>query len=285
MIRRWLVLAVFVLSLLSMRSAPVISQGRGRGAAPAPAAPAPRGADGHPLLSTVPGQDGLWLSVDARLSVPDVGVGRGPGGSPGVPKYPNMKYSEVPFQPWARALLTYRLDNPFEPHSRCKPSGGPRQVMHPYGIEIVEMPTLNQIDIMDVGGPHSIREIFMDGRQHPKNLIPSYYGHSIGHWDGDTLVVDSIGYNESFWMDREGSPHTEKLHLTEKFTRTDSLTIKYDVTVDDPGAYTAPWSGGFYLRWTPGQDLFEYVCQDNNFAGELLVGTEGVIERKSMIAP
>ena len=280
---RWSALAVFVLALIAMRIVPLSSQGRGQTAAPA--GPAPRGADGHILLANVPGQIGLWLAVDARLSVPDVGVGRGPGGSAGGLKYPNVKYSQVPFQPWARALLDYRLDNPFEPHSRCKPSGGPRQIMTPYGVEFAELPALKQIAIIDVGGPHTYRQIFMDGREHPKNLSPSYYGHSVGRWDGDTLVVDSVGYNESFWMDREGSPHTDKLHLTEKFTRIDANFIKYEATVEDPGAYTAPWTGGFYLRWTPGQETFEYICQDNNFATELLVGSEGVIDRNSPVAP
>jgi hypothetical protein len=280
---RCLIYAGFVLLITSVWIAPLSSQGRGQRGAPA--GPAPRDANGRILLSNAPGQDGLWLPVDARLSVPDVGQGRGPGGSAGVPKYPNLKYSEVPFQPWARALLDYRLDNPFEPHSRCKPSGGPRQIMTPYGIEFAEMPALNQIFIMDVGGPHTYRQIFMDGREHPKNLVPSFYGHSVGRWDGDTLVVDSIGFNETFWMDREGSPHTDRLHLIEKFTRIDSNLIKYEATIDDPGAYTAKWTGGFYLQWTPGQSLFEYVCQDNNFAGELLVGTEGIIQRDSPIVP
>jgi hypothetical protein len=74
------------------------------------------------------------------------------------------------------------------------------------------------------------------GRAHPEHLEPSYYGHSIGHWEGDTIVVDTIGFNEKFWMDREGTPHTEELHLIERFTRTDFNTLKCEVTIDDPGA-------------------------------------------------
>jgi len=277
--------AGLILLLSASWIAPVASQGRGQRDAGTPAGPAPRDANGRIILSNAPGQEGLWLPVDARLSVPDVGQGRGPGGAAGVPRYPNLKYSEVPFQPWARALLDYRLNNPFEPHSRCKPSGGPRQIMTPYGVEFAEVQVLNQIYIMDVGGPHTYRQIFMDGREHPKNFVPGFYGHSVGHWDGDTLVVDSVGFNETFWMDREGSPHTERLHLIEKFTRTDANLIKYEATIDDPGAYTAKWTGGFYLQWTPGQSLFEYVCQENNIAGELLVGTEGAIQRTSPIVP
>jgi hypothetical protein len=76
--------------------------------------------------------------------------------------------------------------------------------------------------------------------------------------------VDTVGFNERFWMDRPGTPHTEQLHLVERFTRTDFNTIKYDVTIDDPGAYTAPWSGGFMLEFIPDQESFEFICQDNN---------------------
>ena len=125
----------------------------------------------------------------------------------------------------------------------------------------------------------------MDGREHPKNLTPSYYGHNVGHWEGDTLVVDSVGYNERFWFDRGAHPHTEQLHLVERFTRVDFDNIKYEVTIDDPGAYTAPWSGQFNLRLDPGDELFEYVCQDNNFAPQLMLGVYESIDRSSPIIP
>ena len=125
----------------------------------------------------------------------------------------------------------------------------------------------------------------MDGRPHPRDLEPSYYGHSVGRWEMDALVVDTVGFNEKFWMDREGSPHTEKLHFTERFTRMDMNNLKYEITVDDPGAYTATWSTGFVLRWSPGQELFEYVCQDNNHAPELMVGAQKSVDRSSVIIP
>jgi hypothetical protein len=247
-----------------------------------PQGPVPRWPDGHISFGPPPGRTGLWLPIDARLSRPESGPGRGPGGSP---SYPNPLYSEVPFQPWARALLDHRLDNPFEPHARCKPSGGARQPLTPYGIEIVELPELERVFIFDLGGPQSYRIIFMDGRSHPDDVAPGYYGHSIGHWEGDTLVVDTIGFNERFWMDREGMPHTEELHFIERFTRTSDTMMTYEVTVDDPGAYTEPWSGGFYLRWSPGEELFEYVCQDNNYAAELMIGLETAVDQPSPIVP
>jgi len=153
--------------------------------------------------------------------------------------------------------------NEFEPHTRCKPSGGPRQFLTPYGVEIIDLPELKRVMIMDIGGPHTFRTIYMDGRAHPKDLQPSFYGHSTGTWDKDTLVVDTVGFNEKFWFDNGGLPHTDKLHLLEKFTRTDLNTLKYEVTIDDPGAYTKPWTATWTLQWVPGEELPYYLCPDN----------------------
>jgi hypothetical protein len=214
------------------------------------------------MIGAPPGEKGIWGSCCGNLS-----------------------NAQTPFQPWARALLEYRRSNEFEPHTRCKPSGGARQFVTPYGTEIVEAPDLKKVFIFDIGGPHTFREIFLDGKPHPKDLAPSYYGDSRGHWEGDTLVVETTGFNEGFWMDRAGSPHTEKLKFTERFTRTDYNTMRYEVAVEDPGAYTAPWSNTFQMRWNAGPELFEYVCQDNNFAPELLVGQEEKVDRTSTIIP
>ena len=194
--------------------------------------------------------------------------------------------TSAPYQPWAKAISTYRKTNEFEPHTRCKPSGGPRQFLTPYGVEIVDLPEFKRILIMDIGGPHTFRTIFMDDRGHPKDLQPSFYGHSIGTWDKDTLIVDTIGFNEKFWMDRGDAPHTEKLHMIEKFTRTDMNTMQYELTVDDPGAYTETWSRSSSMRFGAGSELFEYVCQDNNQAPDLLVGSEQTfVDRSSQIVP
>jgi hypothetical protein len=151
-----------------------------------------------------------------------------------------------------------------EPHARCKASGAARQFVTPYGFEIQEFPELNRVYVFDIGGPHSFRIIYMDRTDHPKDLAPSYYGHSIGRWEGDTLVIDSVGFNEKFWISRDGLPHTDRLHLTERISRPDARTLRYEVTIDDPGAYTAPWSSGFTLRWTEGTEMWEFICQDNN---------------------
>ena len=232
-----------------------------------PARPAPRGPDGRVILGPLPGEAGLWIGGITNLTNPD-----------------NTPV-KVPYQPWAQAVAQDRRQNQFEPHTRCKPSGGPRQFLTPYGVEFVELRELQRIFILDIGGPHTYRIIYMDGRQHPKNWTPDYYGHNVGHWEGDTLVVDSVGYNERFWFDRGAHPHTEQLHLIERFTRVDFDNIKYEVTIDDPGAYTAPWSGQFNIRYVPGDELFEYVCQDNNFAPQLMLGVYESIDRSSPIIP
>jgi hypothetical protein len=242
--------------------------GRGRAAGPPPK-PAPRDANGRAILwGFTPQEKGVWL--------PGSGI---------TITTPIAKYETIPFQPWAKALYDFRQTNELEPHTRCKASGFSRQFETPYGVEFVNLPEMNLMYIFDIGGPHTYRTIYMDGRTHPANLKPAYYGHSIGWWEGDTLVVDTVGYNESFWLDRRGLPHTDKLHTQERFTRTDQATIKYETLVDDPGAYTEPWKGGFNLRWEPGTELFEYVCQQANYATELMVGDYGKVDRTSDIIP
>jgi hypothetical protein len=238
--------------------------GRGRG----PAGPPPRNAAGRVLLSTSGPEDkGVWLPGQggAQTLVPDA--------------------STLPFQPWARALYADRERNQLEPHTRCKPSGFARQFLTPYGVEIVELPELQRVFIFDIGGPHTWRTVYMDGRPHPARLEPSFYGHSIGRWEGDTLVVDTVGYNEGFWLDRRGLPHTERLHTIERFTRVDARTVRYEVVVDDPGAYTDTWRGGFDFRVESGTELFEYVCQQANYADNLMLGELSSVDRTSNIVP
>jgi hypothetical protein len=214
--------------------------------------PIPRDANGRVLLgAATPKEKGLWTPLFGIVD-------------------PILEFQKVPFQPWARALYVDRQGHELEPHARCKVSGVARQFLTPYGVEFLQIE--DRVYIYDEGGPHTFRIVYMDGRTHPKNLAPSYYGHSIGWWEGDTLVVDSTGYNEKFWLDRRGLPHTEQLRTLERFTRLSSTGMKYEVTIDDPGAYTAPWTGWFYMRFNPDQELWEYICQQANYAHELMVG-------------
>jgi hypothetical protein len=233
----------------------------------APPRPAPRDANGRAILGGENLKDkGVWLPVFGITE-------------------PILAAAKVPFQPWARAVYADRQKHELEPHTRCKPSGVARQFLTPYGVEFVDLPELERVYIFDIGGPHTYRTIYMDGRPHPRTLGASYYGHSIGWWDSDTLNVDTVGYNENFWLDRRGLPHTDALHTLEKFTRVNQAAVKYEVTVDDPGAYTAPWTTTFNLRRENGTELFEYVCQQANYASELMVGDQKSVDRKTDIIP
>jgi hypothetical protein len=184
-----------------------------------------------------------------------------------------------------------RQRDKLEPHARCKPSGAVRQFQTPYGADFVEIPELKVVYIIDVGGPHTFRVIYTDGREHPKDFSPTYYGHSIGKWEGDTFVVDTVGYNEKFWIDRgdsanTGFVHTTQLRTIEKFTRTSLTQMRYELTVDDPGAYTATWTANPYnLTLQTAEELFEYICQDNNLGSELMVGGGEFVDRSSRIIP
>ena len=273
--------ALLVLAIVVAASPASAQQGRGGGGAagggrgggapapPAPpAAPTPRWPDGKPMLGSVPGQPvGGW----------GAGVTTLPRGG---------KLDEIPFQPWARAVYDVRQIDQFEPHTRCKASGVSRQFSTPYGTEFVEVPDLQRLYIMDNGGPNSYRIVYLDGRSFPENLPLTNYGYSIGRWEGDTLVVETRGLNEKFWLDTRGTPHTAQLKFIERLTRTDMNTLKYQATIDDPGAYTKPWTTtDFTLRWRPGDELFEYICQQFNQGPELMLGSQDEIDNTRFFVP
>ena len=242
-----------------------------------PSLPAPRHADGRINFEPPEGEAGFWARRTANLVInPNSYEARATLRSP-------IHIDAVPLQPWALAITNFRhsLYLASEPYTRCKPAGGPRQIMSPYGFEIIDMPELERVYILTISNAMTYRIIYMDGREHPANLHPSYFGHSVGHWEGDTLVVDTIGMNESSWMSRDGLPSTDQLHLIERFTRENKDTMQYKVTIDDPGAYTAPWESGFVVGWSDGEEMFEYVCQENNLSPESMLG-EG---RISTIVP
>jgi len=263
-----LTLAALVALVAVVLADPALAQRRARAPNAPPPGPAPRSATGRVLLGgATPADKGVWT--------PMFGITN-----------PIAPLEQVPFQPWARALYDARQTTEAEPHTRCKASGTARQFLTPYGVEFVELPELERLYIFDIGGPHTFRIVYMDGRSHPRDLQPSYYGHSIGWWEGDTLVIDSLGFNESFWLDRRGLPHTTQLHTIERFTRTNAETIEYSIEIHDPGAYTAPFTGGFGLGWDKGTELFEYVCQQANYASVLLVGgARSSVDRSSPIVP
>jgi Family of unknown function (DUF6152) len=250
----------------------ILASGKKLNAEPAPflkisetAKPTPRWPDRHPRLGFVPGETGYWTSTVAAV-MEETGSNVRINAS-GLLANSGEAGRVAPFQPWAKGLYEYRQKNLLkdDPMASCLPPGGPRQFQAPYGIEILEQPEKQRIIVMSGGGNHNWRLIHMDGRAHqPDDVIPTYYGDSVGKWDGDTVVIDTLGFNERFWFANGGLPHTESLHETERLSRPDFNTLKYEVTVNDPGAYTRPWSASWTLRWVPNQEIEEYFCDEYN---------------------
>jgi hypothetical protein len=242
-------------------------------AARGPAGSTPRLSGGTPNLGRIPGEKGTWDvpyiqnmgmripgsdgKTAAERSSPAAG---GRGGAKAEP--------DVPFLPWARAIYDYnsRNNSKYDPEGYCLPPGGPRLMATPYPMEIIQQPEHGRIVMIFEGATHIWREIFMDGRPHPTGdeLNPTYLGHSVGHWDRDTLVVDVVGFNENSWLDYFGHPHTDLLHVVERFTRPDKTTLHYEATIDDPGAYSKPWTVAWNIPWRADGELTEYICQENN---------------------
>jgi hypothetical protein len=179
------------------------------------------------------------------------------------------KGETLPLQPWAEQLAKKRMSKD-DPEANCLPAGVPR--MAPYPWKIVQQPKL--VVFLFEGNIHSFRQIFLDGRGHPDNLDPTWYGHSIGHWEGDTLVVDSIGFNDKFWFDFAGHPHTEKLHITERYRRPNYNTLEFEVVIDDPGAYTKPFTMYGHSPLMEDSEILEYICNENNQDVSHIVGKD-----------
>ena len=176
---------------------------------------------------------------------------------------------QVAMLPWAAEVVKNRLSKQ-DPEANCLPAGIPRG--SPYPWRIVQTPT--HYFILYEGNIHSYRQIFMNAK-HPDDPDPTWYGHSVGHWEGNTLVVDTVGFNDKFWFDYKGHPHTEKLHTIERYTRTDLGHMAIEVTIDDPGAYAKPFTTAGKATLMPGTKLLEYICQENNQDLPLLTGRRG----------
>jgi len=231
--------------------------------------PTPRWPDGHPRLGPTPGETGYWGNPSKTALIQD-------GATVQMDAYGLLKNvsdaSKVaPMQKWALDVYSERQRNFLANDPMflyCKPPGGPRIYQQPFGVQFVENLANKRIVLLQGGGNRNTHIIYMDerkqvGQRGGDDDNPLYYGRSVGKWDKDTLVVDVIGFNEKFWFDNGGLPHTEKLHLVEKYTRTDMNTMKYEVTIDDLGAYTKPWTASWTLQWIPGEETPYFLCQDN----------------------
>ena len=210
--------------------------------------PVPRLPDGHPDLS------GPWLGAGSNADIEREG---------------GLKPGELPLLAWAKELRDTRREQD-EPYVACLPMSVPR--MNPYPWKMVFSLTpkgVTEIYILhELGDAGAHRVVYMDGRKHPDDLFATWYGHSIGRWEGDTLVIDTVGYNDKFWFDRAGHPHSEQLHTIERWTRLDLGRMENKVTIEDPGAYSKPFALTFMATLQPPDDeLLEYICQENNQYG------------------
>lgn len=220
--------------------------GGGSWRAPLPTGPVPRLPDGTVDLS------GAWTGGGPSS---DLARGLRPGDT-------------IPLLPDAKKLMDSRRDLD-DPESHCLPAGIPR-MPGPYPWRFVQYPThkaATHIFLLYESNIHSYRQIFMDGRKHPPDPDPTWYGHSIGWWEGTTLVIDTVGFNDKFWFDRRGHPHTERLHTIERWTRRDLGHMTNEITIDDPGAYSRPFTLKFEATLRVGDELMEYICQENNQFG------------------
>ncbi|HLI83656.1 MAG TPA: DUF6152 family protein [Bryobacteraceae bacterium] len=233
----------------------------------------PRWPDGHPRLGAVPGEAGYWAYPSAHALMEN-GVNVKVD-SDGLLANLADAGKVAPLQPWAKGLYIYRQRNLLkdDPMASCLPPGGPRMFHAPYGFAFLEQPERQRIFILPAGGNRNWKLIYLDGRELPSgdDVNPTYFGYSVGKWEGDTLVLHTVGFNERFWFTNGGLPHTESLKLTERISRPDFNTLRYDVTIDDPGAYTRTWSSGWTLQWVAGE-MPEYFCQDNNQDPEHMTG-------------
>jgi len=175
---------------------------------------------------------------------------------------------EPPMQPWARTAFS-RIKPSYGPHAApdsqdpvlvCLPPGMPRILLMPFPMKIVQTP--DEV-IMLFEYDHFQRQIFLNREDHPKNLKPTYMGDSIGHWDSDTLVVDTVGLTDKSWLDQVGHPHSGALHITERIRRADRETLIDDLTFEDSKSYTARWTGQQVFKLRPGWQLLEYICEDH----------------------
>jgi hypothetical protein len=188
-----------------------------------------------------------------------------------------------PMTPWAQQK--YRANKPNvgpravsltetnDPVMQCAPPGVHR--IYTIRGEPVEIAHTPGRVLMLFEYDHFVRNIYTDGRQHPKDLNPSWMGDAIGKWEGDTLVVDTVGFNDKTWLDNDGLPHSEDLHLVEHIHRVNHDVLTIDTTIEDPKAFTKPWSAHFLYELKPGWDLGEMVCEDNISYGDMQQKSEG----------
>ena len=232
----------------------------------------PRAADGTPDLS------GVW-DVIPCIDCPARGRGEGPapggrGQGRGAAAPPRASMGNIggalpngaPYQPWAADLVKKRMaDNSKDnPDAHCLPMGIAQMNAHPYPRKIIQTPT-EVLLIYEASGT-TVREVFLDGRTLPKDPEPWWNGYSVGRWQGDTLVIETSGFMDDGWLDVRGSPFTSTGKMTERLRRVRYGYLELEETIDDPKAYTQPFTAKLFYRLNPETQLSEFVCLDKDAA-------------------
>jgi len=215
--------------------------------------PGPANFDAHDL-------SGIWnmsFPQNATQAELEVYVSQFGKGDPPMTPWSKERFDKTKPAFGPRGVLVAQTN---DPAFQCFPPGVPRIYLHPFPMQIVETP---KELIMVFEYDHSVRHIYTDGRQHPPDFTPAYMGDSIGHWDGDTFVIDTVGFNDKTWLDRAGHPHSDRLHVTERLRRIAADRLQIDFTIEDPVAYARPFTSSMFFRGHPDWSLMEQVCEDN----------------------
>ncbi|HEX4134090.1 MAG TPA: hypothetical protein VHY84_05660 [Bryobacteraceae bacterium] len=234
-------------------------------------APTPKAPDGHPDLSgvwdrgTVPG-----VSMQSTVQPGGFGSTPPPGPRP-FQDLPSLFPDGLPLQPWAAELRKQRFaeNSKGHPDAHCLPLHPVQLHSHPQPRKIMQ--TSGEVVIVYEAND-GLRQIFTDGRPLPVDPEPWWFGYSVGKWDGDTLVVDTIGFRDMMWIDEQGTPITTSGRIHERFRRVNYGTLEIEVTVDDPRTFTKPWTFKLNQRLMPDTELIEFVCAENNRSLPHLVG-------------
>jgi hypothetical protein len=232
-----------------------------------------------PKMGSHPDLSGVWVSgvADARA--------RGFNPAPKQPVNPETDEADdavfvhrpIPIQPWAQEKFLYNSEDPKKPYAggrnelkpyitKCSPQGP--TVNWQFGAWPFEIIQSDKRVLLIFERDHEIRQIWTDGREHPKDFGHNWFGHSIGHWEGDSLVADTIGLNDQTWFDKAGHVHSDQLHLIEKLTRVEPGRLLLNITFDDPKAFTEKWSAfrNFYLK--PNWEIDEEILCEDKFLGK-----------------